>query len=85
MTTWDAAVKYCCYCGSPLNRKVSGCSKECSDKCDPRKMTHYPQINPVAIIRVLNHSQDKILLVRQPRHPKGMYSCIAGFMEPGNF
>ncbi|CAL8110842.1 unnamed protein product [Orchesella dallaii] len=83
MISWDENIKFCSYCGSSLDRKISGCSKVCSQKCNPLKMTHYPQIHPVAITRVLNHSLDKILLVRQPRHPKGMYSCIAGFMEPG--
>jgi len=83
MITWNETVKFCSFCGAPLDRKLSGCSKVCRKRCDERKMTHYPQIHPVAITRVLNHSLDKILLVRQPRHPKGMYSCIAGFMEPG--
>ena len=29
------------------------------------------------------HHQDKALLGRSPNWPKGMFSCLAGFMEPG--
>lgn len=32
---------------------------------------------------ILNPAGDKILLGRQKTWPKGMYSCLAGFMEPG--
>ena len=32
---------------------------------------------------VLITHQDKVLLARQPTFPKGMYSCIAGFVELG--
>jgi NAD+ diphosphatase len=32
---------------------------------------------------ILNSSGDKMLLGRQTKWPKGMYSCLAGFIEPG--
>lgn len=32
---------------------------------------------------VLNSNGDRILLGRQKSWPKGMYSCLAGFIEPG--
>lgn len=64
-----------------MKKTFSGCFRECTAGCD--KKHQYPPIFPVAITRVLDHSGEKTLLVRQPRHPKGMYSCIAGFMEPG--
>lgn len=32
---------------------------------------------------ILDETGDKILLGRQKSWPKGMYSCLAGFVEPG--
>jgi len=80
MTTWNANCNFCQTCGSPMKRTFSGCLRQCTANCEHNQ---YPPIFPVAITRVLDHSRQKALLVRQPRSPKGMYSCIAGFMEPG--
>ena len=35
------------------------------------------------MVSVSNETNDKLLLVRQPRHPGGMYTCIAGFLDAG--
>ena len=35
------------------------------------------------MVSVANESNDKLLLVRQPRHPVAMYTCIAGFLDAG--
>jgi NADH pyrophosphatase NudC (nudix superfamily) len=78
MLTWNNDCKFCHTCGSKMTRTFSGCVKACCRGCQDKNQ--YPPIYPVAITRVLNHSRDKCLLVRQPRHPKGMYSCVAGFM-----
>ena len=43
----------------------------------------YPITAPVGMVSVSNESNDKLLLVRQPRHPGGMYTCIAGFLDAG--
>ena len=40
-------------------------------------------IDPVIIVAVLSKDGERILLGRQKRFPSGFYSCIAGFMEPG--
>jgi hypothetical protein len=37
----------------------------------------------VVICAVLSPDGDKMLLGRQKVWPKGMYSCVAGFVEPG--
>jgi NAD+ diphosphatase len=38
-------------------------------------------VDPVAIMLVLDG--DRCLLGRQPRFPRGMFTCLAGFVEPG--
>lgn len=40
--------------------------------------------NPqVIIMGILDEAGDRMLLGRQKSWPKGMYSCLAGFIEPG--
>jgi len=65
-----------------MKKTFSGCIRECSNSSCIHTQ-QYPSISPIAITRVLDHTKEKALLVRQSRHPKGMYSCIAGFIEPG--
>jgi NAD+ diphosphatase len=42
---------------------------------------HFPRTDPAIIVLV--HDGDQCLLGRQKRWPKGMYSTLAGFVEPG--
>jgi NAD+ diphosphatase len=42
---------------------------------------HFPRTDPVVIMLAVDG--DACLLGRQPRFPKGMYSALAGFVEPG--
>ncbi len=44
-------------------------------------MQHFPRTDPVVIMLAVDG--DDCLLGRQPRFPKGMYSALAGFVEPG--
>jgi NAD+ diphosphatase len=39
--------------------------------------------DPVIIVAVLSKDGTKTLLGRQKRFPPGFYSCLAGFLEPG--
>lgn len=45
--------------------------------------TSYPRVDPTAIMAVISADGSRLLLGRGPRHPPGMWSCLAGFMEPG--
>ena len=51
--------------------------------CKECKHRVYPSSEPVSIVLVTNEDNSEVLLVRQPRHPKGMFSCIAGFVDAG--
>ena len=50
----------------------------CEDTCNGM---WFPRTDPVVIMLVLDHTGEKVLLGRQSRFPRGMYSCLAGFME----
>jgi NUDIX domain len=40
-------------------------------------------VDPVIIVAVLSKDGTKTLMGRQKRFPPGFYSCLAGFLEPG--
>jgi len=45
--------------------------------------TCYPRTDPTVIAAVLSPTKDQLLLGQNHRFPGMLYSCLAGFMEPG--
>ncbi|PWN28520.1 hypothetical protein BDZ90DRAFT_210672, partial [Jaminaea rosea] len=43
----------------------------------------YPRTDPVVIMGILSSDGEHLLLGRQKKWPQGFYSCLAGFIEPG--
>lgn len=79
ITYWHSRNRYCGVCGSPTESIEAGHVRVCTNaQC---KQQHFPRTDP-AIIVLITHQQH-CLLGRQPIWPKGMYSTIAGFVEPG--
>lgn len=78
---WDRRSQYCGRCGSPTEMQ----SHERAKKCPQCGQTIYPRISPAVIMAVEKQEPDgnKLLLARAHRHPPGMYSVLAGFVEPG--
>lgn len=76
---WHRKTSFCSNCGSKLGRSFSGSSRSCSD-CGS---VYYPHLSPVGIVLVAASDHSKVLLIRQPRYPPGMFSCIAGFVDVG--
>ena len=74
---WHARRRFCSNCGHLNAVAAAGWRLECTS-C---KMHHFPRTDPVVIMLAVNG--DACLLGRQPRFPKGMYSALAGFLEPG--
>jgi NAD+ diphosphatase len=74
---WHARHRFCSVCGAPSTLAAAGWRRECT-AC---KATHFPRTDPVVIMLAIDG--DNCLLGRQPRFPKGMYSALAGFLEPG--
>jgi len=79
LLTWARNTRFCSVCGSKIQRSVSGAWCRCGH-CGH---VTYPITAPVGMVSVANETNDKLLLVRQPRHPGGMYTCIAGFLDAG--
>ena len=77
LLTWHATHGFCAACGNPSNPAQGGWQRLCP-ACGG---THFPRIDPVVIMRIT--LQDSLLLARSPGWPEGMFSCPAGFMEPG--
>ena len=74
---WHARHRFCSNCGAPTEVAVAGWRRDCP-VC---KAMHFPRTDPVVIMLAVDG--DACLLGRQPRFPKGMYSALAGFVEPG--
>lgn len=74
---WNKAQQYCNNCGAKTIQILSGWEKKCSS-CNTK---HFPRTDPAVIMMI--HHNNKALLGRSPIWPKGMFSCLAGFMEPG--
>ena len=74
---WHARHRFCSNCGAPDGVAMAGWRRDCP-VC---KATHFPRTDPVVIMLAVDG--EACLLGRQPRFPKGMYSALAGFLEPG--
>jgi NAD+ diphosphatase len=77
LSTWHRTHGFCSRCGA-RSRLADGGWKRVCESCSAE---HFPRTDPV-VIMVATHD-DRVLLGRQPRFPPGMYSALAGFMEPG--
>ena len=74
---WHAKHRFCANCGMPTVASAGGWRRECPS-CGTH---HFPRTDPVVIMLAIDG--ERCLLGRQPRFPAGMYSCLAGFLEPG--
>ncbi|MEM1277785.1 MAG: NAD(+) diphosphatase [Pseudomonadota bacterium] len=75
--SWHATHRFCSRCGDPTVQDDGGWRRRCLS-CGA---LHFPRTDPVVIMLVLRG--DQALLGRQSQWPKGLYSLLAGFMEPG--
>jgi NAD+ diphosphatase len=75
---WNKNNIYCSRCeGVKLETKDTG-YKKCCNQCGAE---YFPRVDPVVIM--LPCYEDKCLLGRQKGFPPGMFSALAGFVEPG--
>jgi NAD+ diphosphatase len=74
---WHARHRFCSNCGAETEPSPSGWRRACP-ACGA---LHFPRVDPVVIMLVTRG--DRCLLGRQARFPPGMWSCLAGFVEPG--
>ncbi|WP_271408176.1 NAD(+) diphosphatase [Pseudomonas sp. Q1-7] len=75
--TWADQHRFCGSCGQRME-PVPG---ERAMRCPSCDVHHYPRLSPSMIVLVSRG--DELLLARSPRFVSGVYSTLAGFVEPG--
>ena len=74
---WHVSHRFCAKCGAESRMTEGGWQRVC-DACGAH---HFPRTDPVVIMLITKG--ERTLLGRSPGWPEGMYSCLAGFIEPG--
>lgn len=77
LLNWHSTHRFCAKCGEETAMGEGGDRRICG-AC---KREHFPRTDPVVIIVV--HDGDRCLLGRSANFVEGMYSALAGFVEPG--
>lgn len=79
---WNNHTRHCIRCGNLLVSSHGGHVRNCSH-CE---YIAFPRTDP-AVIMLVTHEQageaDRCLLGRNPAWPEGVFSTLAGFVEPG--
>ena len=74
---WHERHRFCSNCGKPTTPAQAGWRRDCA-ACSAQ---HFPRTDPCVIMLAIRG--DQCLLARQTRFPPGMWSALAGFVEPG--
>lgn len=78
MATWHRNHSHCGRCGAATTIESSGHLRRCPN-CT---FEIFPRTDP-AVIMMVHDGGDRCLLGRQASWPEGIYSTLAGFVEPG--
>lgn len=74
---WHQRHRFCANCGAASGVAAAGWRRDCT-ACGAQ---HFPRVDPVVIMVAVDG--ERCLLGRQRRFAPGMYSALAGFLEPG--
>lgn len=77
LLSWNHTHRYCGRCGGMTEMRIGGYKRTCT-VCSS---DHFPRTDPVAIMLAVR--EDKCLMGRGAHFAPGMYSALAGFIEPG--
>ena len=77
LLSWHARHRFCANCGTESKVVDAGWRRDCAH-C---KTQHFPRTDPVVIM--LPVDGERCLLGRSGRFPVTMWSCLAGYIEPG--
>lgn len=77
LLVWHARRRFCSNCGADTLVVDAGWRRECPS-C---KMQHFPRTDPVVIMLAIDG--ERCLLGRSGRFATNSWSCLAGFVEPG--
>lgn len=74
---WHETHRFCGRCGTEMEDHAQDRAKQCPS-CG---LINYPRLSPSIIVLVTRG--EEMLLARNAAWPNGMYSTLAGFVEPG--
>lgn len=74
---WHESHMFCSKCGEQSEISQGGWQR----KCPVCAASHFPRTDPVVIMLITRGNS--VLMGRSPMWPTGMYSLLAGFVEPG--
>ena len=74
---WYRSHQFCGRCG----KSTTDSKRDRSAVCAGCKLNFYPRLSPSIIVLV--HRGDEVLLGRNHMFPEGLFSTLAGFVEPG--
>ncbi|TWW60803.1 Peroxisomal NADH pyrophosphatase NUDT12 [Takifugu flavidus] len=84
---WHDRYSFCPTCGSGTSLEEGGHKRRClNSECRSLKdgyNTCNPRIDPVVVMLVVHPDRNQCLLGRKKSFPVGMFSCLVGFIEPG--
>jgi NAD+ diphosphatase len=79
MAYWHSRHRFCGDCGAPTRSADAGTLRVCTNpECGQH---HFPRTDPAVIVLVT--CEERALLGRKSMWPEHMYSCVSGFVEPG--
>ncbi len=79
LLTWLSRSPHCPRCGALTEVRHAGALRVC-----PVDGTeHHPRTDPAMIVLVTSPDGERAVLARNNGWPDGLYSCLAGFVEPG--
>ncbi|WP_193177804.1 NAD(+) diphosphatase [Oricola nitratireducens] len=79
LVSWNRSHRFCARCGTASEITDGGYKRICPN-C---QTMHFPRTDPVVIMLALTPDGSSCLLGRGAHFQEGMYSCLAGFVEPG--
>ncbi len=77
LLAWNANCRFCGRCGAATEARIGGYKRVCTG-CGAQ---HFPRTDPVVIM--LTVTPERCLMGRSPHFVPGMFSTLAGFVEPG--
>jgi len=77
LLNWHRRHRFCANCGHATDMAEAGYVRTCPN-CGAQ---HHPRTDPVVITLVTDG--DRVLLGRNANWPERRFSCLAGFVEPG--
>ncbi|HEX4866486.1 MAG TPA: NAD(+) diphosphatase [Acidimicrobiales bacterium] len=78
LVEWERTHRFCGRCGTPTEEAPG----ERARRCPECGLFAFPRLAP-AVIVLIERDDGAALLARNRTFPMPMYSCVAGFVEPG--